>query len=87
MTSFFNNHATNPKVQTEAFEKAVRVSFEFENPDDIKLEIMQVSPRYMHLKAMAADVDRFESCDFDELKELGAIRLELLARHEQSTRL
>ena len=85
MTSYlFNKHVMNAKSQTEAFEEAMTSKFEFENPEDIEQEIMGVASRYQHLKPMAWDVNRFKFCDFDELKEVSATRLELLARHEKS---
>ncbi len=52
MTSFFNNHATNPKVQTEAFEKAGRIHRE-------KLQYMKEAVRLVVLvQVSSAAVER-----------------------------
>jgi hypothetical protein len=80
-----DKHARNPKVQTEAFKKAIALGFDFENPDDIAPDDIEVSARFQHLKAMVSDADTWESCDVDELKEVFVNHLELLARHEKST--
>ena len=73
----------NAKSQTEAFEEAVTTTFEFENPDELEQEIMAVASQYQHLKLMAADIDRFTFCDFDQSKEVSVAWLDLLDRQEK----
>jgi hypothetical protein len=70
-----DKHARNPKVQTEAFKKAIALDFDFENPDDIAPDvILEVSARFQRLKAMVSDADMWESCNVDELKEVSACK-------------
>jgi hypothetical protein len=58
MSSFFNKYVTNVKSQAEAFEKAVDAEFEFQNPEDIQQEIMEVLAKCRRLKSMASDANR-----------------------------
>jgi hypothetical protein len=73
MTSVFNKQATNVKSQAEAFEKAVSAEFEFEEPDDIQQELLEVVAKCLHLKLVASNANRFKFCDLDESNEVALL--------------